>query len=105
MGNNLTKVKQMKMARASKKEWQNLMDFANAYEELTPRFALYGPTDEELGALLRKFNPDFFRVVFGYATLVDNFCNLKSDTLEVRPDLAELMEKANFELTSGGFWD
>lgn len=94
----------MKMAKASFSEWQNLMDFANAYEEATRPFAFNPPTDAELGALIRKLNPQFFRTVFGYATLMDNFCDPNSDTLAVEPKLAELMEKNGFKLTGGNYF-
>jgi hypothetical protein len=94
----------MKMARANKTEWQNLMDFANAYEELTPRFSLVEPSDTELADLFRKYKPEFFRVVFGYATLVDNFCDLNASSLEVRPDIAEVFSKTGFKLKGGNFF-
>jgi hypothetical protein len=92
------------MAKANFSEWQNLMDFANEYEEMTRPFSLKPPSDAELGALIRKFNPQFFRTVFGYATLVDNFCDSKSDTLAVEPKLAKLMEDNQFKIEGGNYF-
>ena len=92
----------MKMAKASKEEWQKLMDFANEYEELTGAFK-FSPSDADLGKLLKKHNPEFFRTVFGYATLVDMVCDPKDNCLALKPEISEILEKAGYELKSGGF--
>jgi hypothetical protein len=93
----------MKIAKASYAEWNNLMDFANAYEELTNQWRSE-PSDAELGQLLKRYNPQFFRTVFGYATLVDNFCNPKESTLAVAPEIEEIFIKTGFELKGGNFY-
>jgi hypothetical protein len=90
----------MKMAKASYAEWQNLMDFANEYEELTKGW----PSEEELGKLLKKYDPQFFRTIFGYATLVDYFCDPKESTLALAPDIEEVFTKAGFQLKGGNYF-
>jgi len=94
----------MTISKASYSEWQNLMDFANEYEELTPRFSLSPPSNEELGQLLRKYNPQFFRTVFGYATLLDVLCDPNDNTLALNKEISEILEKAGYQLKEGAFF-
>lgn len=79
----------MKMAKASKEEWEKVMKFAT---ELTDEIDCPSMSNEELGRWVRK-SPPLFRIVFGYEVLVNNCCDPKLDTLEWKPEIADLMEK------------
>jgi hypothetical protein len=73
----------MKMAKASKEEWDKVVAFAQelADEQDYPRM-----TNEELGKWARNA-PPLFRVVFGFMVLVDNCCDPNADTLEWKPEI------------------
>lgn len=81
----------MKMAKADKAEWERVMKFV---QELEEEIKYPEKTDEELGKWVRNA-PCMFRVVFGYQVLVDNCADPDSDTLEWRPELKALLEKAS----------
>ena len=78
----------MKVAKASKEEWEYVMKFVQTLED---EIKYPEKTDEELGAWVRKA-PCLFRVVFGYQVLVDNCCDPDNDALEWKPELKKLME-------------
>jgi hypothetical protein len=73
----------MKMAKASKEEWESVMRFA---QELEDEIKYPERTDEELGAWVRK-SPCLFRVVFGYQVLVDNCADPNLDHLDFKPEI------------------
>ena len=81
----------MKMAKANKEEWEDVMRFANELEE---EIKYPNMTDKQLGAWVRKA-PCLFRVVFGYQVLVDNCADPNLDFLEFKPEIkAALMRGA-----------
>ena len=74
----------MKMAKADKAEWEQVMQFANAVEDIHKYPCEH--SDEEKLKLLRNA-PCLFRVVFGYQVLVDNACDPALDHLDFKPEL------------------
>jgi hypothetical protein len=93
----------MKMAKASKEEIDDANELSNRIDSLLD-YSVYGDDPEEpvehdddkidqrVGALVRKYyerHGGLFRIVFGYAVLVDSVCDPDADTLEWKKDLAE----------------
>lgn len=73
----------MKMAKASKAEWEQVMRWVNELEE---EIQYPSKSNEELGAWVRNA-PCLFRVVFGYQVLVDNCADAALDYLEFNPTI------------------
>jgi hypothetical protein len=78
----------MKMAKASKEEWEKVMRFANELEE---EIKYPEKSDKELGAWVRNA-PCLFRVVFGYQVLVDNCADPNLNHLEFKPEIKAALE-------------
>jgi hypothetical protein len=103
---------QVKMAKASKDDIQNTIEFFRFIEEFM-EYGTHTPeneeteeesidlTDEQFVERLRalwggRFKPAgvdcmWSRVVFGCQILIDNACDPDADTLEVRPDWAKMI--------------
>lgn len=83
----------MKVAKASKAEWEKVLAFVQELEEQIKYAALSdSKSDEELGKWIRESSPPFFRIVFGYQVLVDNCCDPAADTLEFKPEIKRAIE-------------
>ncbi len=78
----------MKMAKASKEEWEAVLRFVNELEE---EIKWPQKTNEELGKWVRNA-PCMFRVVFGYQVLVDNCTDTNLDHLEFKPEIKAALE-------------
>ena len=81
----------MKMAKASKEEWEKVMRFSNSLEENIDNSEM---DDEELGAWVRNTAPPMRRVIFGYQVLVDNCADPALDYLEFNPRIKAALEAA-----------
>ena len=81
----------MKMAKASKEEWEACMRFAN---ELEQEIKYPEKTDQELAAWVRQA-PCLFRVVFGYQVLVDNCADPALDYLDFKPEIKAALQAAD----------
>ena len=89
----------MKMAKASKEEWEKVMRFSNELEEKSLDYAV---SDKDLGAWVRKSTPPMRRVVFGYQVLVDNCADPDLDYLEFNPRIKAALEAAPATVAAAG---
>ena len=80
----------MKMAKASKEEWERVMKWVNELEE---EIKYPNMSDKELGAWVRNA-PCLFSVVFGYQVLADNCADPALDYLEFKPEIKAALENA-----------
>jgi hypothetical protein len=83
-GNKTTMETTMKMAKASKEEWERVMRFSN---ELEANIENLNMSDKQLGAWVRTNAPCMRRVVFGYQVLVDNCADPNQDVLDFKPEI------------------
>jgi hypothetical protein len=74
------------MAKASKEEWEAVMQFANQIEDYIKYRFTSDTSDEDILKLVRNA-PCLLRVVFGYQVLVDNACDPALDHLDFKPEL------------------
>lgn len=74
----------MKMAKASDREWEQVMEFTKKIEEHRSM------SEQDLLALVRQA-PPLMRVVYGYRVLVDNCCDPDKDYLDWKPALLAAM--------------
>ena len=85
----------MKVGKADRKEWEEVMKFMQGLEQKCPDWEV---DDKDLGVWVREqfenIEGGMFRVVFGYQVLVDNACDPDSDVLEFKPEIAAAMAKA-----------
>ena len=81
----------MKMAKASKEEWERVMKFT---QELQEEIDYPSKSNSDFGLWVRNNMPPMTRTVFGYQVLVDNCCDPDSHTLEWKPEIAKAMSKA-----------
>lgn len=98
---------QMKMAKASKEDLDQVRQFFDMLEEVIEYGTFTKPdddsediSDEQFVSLIRKawntrgegVGTAWRRVVYGCDILIDNCCDPAADTLEWRPDIAAMME-------------
>ncbi len=76
----------MKMARASDKEVECLIEWLDKLEAACSTL-----WNEDNIAIIAQGIPEWRRVVFGHSTLVDNACDKTLDYLDWKPEIKEKM--------------
>jgi len=87
----------MKVAAASAEDLEALNNLCIELEDCFPKWG-FQAEDEKILEVVKEFWPKaasaYTRVILGYGVMFDNACDSNADSLEWKPEIAELLHAA-----------